>query len=46
MDFVVSSDDDQEQEEDSSGVGARDMEQLDKLLLLTFPVRTQGLPIT
>ena len=36
MDLVVSSDDDQEQEEDSSGVGARDMGRLDKLLLLTF----------
>ena len=36
MDLVISSDDDQEQEEDSSGVGAGDMERLDKLLLLTF----------
>ena len=36
MDLVISSKDDQEQEEDSSGVSARDMKRLDKLLLLTF----------
>lgn len=36
MDLVIRSDDDEEQEEDSSGVGAKDMERLHKLLLLTF----------